>query len=400
MASPTRADVTVTWPTVQGSLRTPATVKVVQREYAHDTVVLDYYVETQIPKRYKEGTPIKVQWGYLPNNVETFYGTVLYIRPHLENGKHLMRVICIGTSYKDKEVSAQVARNIAIEQYLSLAARRDHFDIIRPPAGPKVPTLVRTVHETHWQYQIQLAKRLGYTFFVNKTTVHCYDPIEMLLANLSAWPVLRYEYGHGNKFGDIVTFTPYLGEQGGPGQTQRAQRIIGVDPRTAKIVGARRVHNPEHLAAAHAAPRFDGFLAGQPFHSVADARARVDGARAQNRWVSKARAHVWGNARVRQGTGVYISGVSKESDGLWYVHEAAHTISGEQHPNQFKYFMELVLLRDSRENNYTPPPKAVPVRASTSAAGVQRNRRAAEAVLRDGYWVSSRPQEVIFSGAA
>lgn len=400
MASPIRADVTVTWPTVRASFKRPATVHVHQVDYKHEMCVIDYYTETTVAKRYKEGTPVKVQWGFLPNNVETFYGTVLYIRPHVENDRHLMRVVCIGASYKDKQVAAQISLDMSIEHFLAAEARRDHFDIIRAESTERVPVLARTTKETRWQYSVQLAKRLGYVYFVNKTTVHCYDPIDMLLANLASWPQLRYEYGHGNKFGDIVSFTPFLGDQGGPGQQQRIQHIAGVDPRTVAVVGAERAVNTVHLASAHASPRFEGFLTGQPFHSLADARARVDGARAQNRWVAKAHAQVWGNAKVRNGTGVYISGVSKESDGLWYVHAVDHGISAEQHPSQVKYFMELTLLRDSRENNYHAPPKRQPERSVLSSVGVQRNRRAAVAALRDGYWVSSRPAEVIFRGAA
>jgi len=381
------SDVLVTWPTARGTLRRPASIEVRQIDFRHDMAVLTYYVEPHAVARYKEGTPIKVRWGYLPHDTTEFFGTVLFVRPHLENDKHSMRVICIGSSYPLKDVLPEIHVKQSVENVVSRMASQARLDLIRDPSSDNWRMLVRTVNETGWQYLVRLARRQGHTLFVNQTTMHFYDPVRMLLAHKDSWPILRYHFGQGNDFsGDIISFTPALGDQGVPGTNRRGFRILSVDPVTNQIIGADDTGATIHsLAAATKSPRFTGYLGGHPAHSPGEARAYVQGMRRTNRWVHRAEAHVYGNVRLRQGTGVYITGVSAESDGLWYVCEAIHKMSAEHHPQQFRYFTDLVLLRDSNEINAV---KRVPRRAVRNAATATSTP-----VLSNGRWVSKHQVE-------
>lgn len=383
---PSACDIQVAWPTTKGPVRPPATVDVRQTEFRHEMAVLTYYAEPHAVQRYKEGTPLHIRWGKLPNTVADYYGTVLYIRPHVENEKHSVRVVCIGTSYPLKDVTPEVHINQSVEQVVSRIAAHARLDLVRDPASMKWPMLVRTAKETGWEYLLRLAHRQGYTLFVNQAMMHFYDPVKMLLANKESWPILQYHYGRGNDFrGDIVSFTPVLGDQGVPGYEQRSYRMLSVDPVSGGVIGATDHGVIKSLAAAKAAPKFGGFLAGHPAHSIAEAQAYVQGMRADQRWVHKATARIYGNAKIRQGMGVYLSGVSAESDGLWYVSEALHLISAEKHPQQYRYFTDLTLLRDSREISAVTQ---VPRRALRN-----RSTHTPTPVLSKGQWVSRHQTE-------
>ena len=393
-----RVDAKVTWPTLSGPVREPASIEVRQLEYGHEMAVLTYYVEPHTKQRYKEGSPIQIRWGYVPNGTDTFYGTVLYIRPHAENEKHSLRVICIGTTYPFKDVKPTTANDLSIEQVIRTVVLGERLDIVREKSGVVWPLLVQHTDETGWEYLIRLAKRLGYTLTPNKTAVLCYDPVRMLLANKDSFPILRYHYGRGNDFrGDIVTFTPQLGDQGAGDNTQRAYRLLTVDPRSAEVIGASDDGvSFNTLAEVRAAPKFTGFLAEQPAASASEAAARVRGEQLAKRWVHKASMHAYGNVRVRPGSGVYIDGYSKEGDGLWYVHKVVHELSAEDRPQKRRYFMHVELLRDSREIAAIPKPQRRALRSSVAtAAGVQSNRRPAQPVFTNGRWISSAPREVV-----
>lgn len=383
---PLSSSITVTWPTAKATTQKPASVVIRQREFQHDVVVLTYYVEPHAVQRYKAGTPIRIRWGYIPRDTTEFFGTVLFARPHAENEKHSLRVVCVGTSYPLKDVSPTANVGVSVEHVVGQMAAKARLDLVRDATTETWPMLVRTAKETGWQYLVRLAKRQGYTLFVNTVTMHFYDPVRMLLANKNSWPVLKYHYGRGNDFsGDIIKFTPLLGDQGVPGQDQRSTRIMSVDPVSGKVIGADDSGMMTSLATLTATPDFGEFLTGQPAHSPAEARAYVEGHRRATRWVHRATAQVYGNVRLRQGYGVYISGVSKESDGLWYVSEADHEMTAENHPQQYRYFTNLTLLRDSREVAAIRMDHRRPLRNEAL--------HIATPVLSNGHWVSTHQIE-------
>lgn len=393
-----RVDATITWPTTNPPRRAPATVKVKQYDYRHDMVVLTYYAEPHAVRRYKEGTPVVVQWGVVPGKTETFYGTVLFARPHLENERHAVRVVCIGTSYPFKDSKPSVLHNISIEQIISREIRKAHFGLVRERASVEWPMILRHGDESGWEYYVRLAQRLGYSFFVNKTTAFLIDPVKMLLDNVDSHPVLTYHYGRGNDFGgQIITFTPEIGDQGVPRQMQQERRLLTVDPRSNAIIGAGSDGDRyRSLGDVKDASRFAVYM-DQPAHSVKEAVARVRGERAANRWRHRALAVAYGNARVRQGTGVRIRGVNHESDGLWYVAGVEHEVTKESHASQWRYFMELHLVRDSRASNAVVNETARTLRSSVAVHGTATNRRAPRSVWRNGRWVSAHPVETVLT---
>jgi hypothetical protein len=390
-----RVDVALTWPTARPSRQQPASVKVLQREFAHEMLVLTYYVEPHAVQRYKEGTPLAVQWGVKPNALDTFYGTVLYVRPHLENDKHSLHVICIGTSYPFKDSSPAVYADVAVEQIVSREVSTARLSLVRDSSGVTWPLITRHTGETGWEFITRQAQRVGYTWFVNKVTAHFYDPVKTVLSNTQSLPVLTYKFGRGNAFeGDITTFTPELGDQGVPHHETRARMLLSVDPRSRDIIGASSTGSTfTSLADVKTAPKFTDYI-DHPAYTVGEALVRALGVEGAQRWRHKARATVHGNARIHQGSGVIIEGVSEESDGIWYVHAVEHEVTREDKP-YWRYYSHLDLVRDSRSRAYIPRGPRRSLRSSVVRSGTQVNPRAPRAVWTGSKWVAETPSELV-----
>lgn len=367
----------------------PARIEIIQQTYRHDMVVLTYYVETDWWKnRFHNGAPLVVTWGYSPHGFDSFFGRVLYSQPNVENERHELRVVCIGTSYRLKSVAPSAHDGMSVEQSVALTLRQEKFNLITDSGSYAWPKLSRTVHETTWQYLVRVAQRAGHVLFCNKTTVCIFNPVDVMLANLASYPVLEYVYGRGNQFGTLLTFKAKLSDNGAGPLSNLEQRVLGVDPRTGLVIGGvdtgdrmRRI-NP-----VHEQPLFTEY-AHSPVHSTSEAQALVSGRKKAQRWTMQARARAYGNVRITQGSGVLVRGVNAQDDGAWYVDKVVHELTTDDHPQQWRYFMDLHLLRDSRQQAASIPNVPRPLRTLVSVAGLQSSRQREQPRLVGGDWVA------------
>lgn len=384
-----RVSAVVDFPLSSPLPNTPARVEIIQSSYHHDMAVLTYYVETDWWKnRFKQGAPVVVTWGYMPRGIDSFFGKVLYNAPNVENERHELRVVCIGTSFRLKDVDPAVHAGMSVEQSLALTLQSQKFSLITDSSSAVWPSLTRTVHETLWEYMVRMAKRAGHVLFCNKTTVCIFNPVDVMLANLASYPVFDYVYGRGNQFGTLVHFQPKLSD-GGAGRLENLeQRSAGVDPRTGQVIVAadngaqlRRINPVAQL------PLFPSYV-DHPVHSVAEAQAVSTGKKKAARWVMSASARAYGNVRVTQGSGVLLRGLSAQDDGPWFVDRVVHELTTDNHPQQWKYFMDMQLLRDSRQQQAAVPNVPRPLRTLVSVAGLQSSKQSAMPRLINGDWVS------------
>jgi hypothetical protein len=389
-------DVRFTWPTVRPPRQDPAYFTVIQREFAHDMLVLTFYREPHAVERFKEGTPLAVEWGYA-NQTDTFYGTVLYIQPNVENENHVLRVVCVGASYPFKETAPEVYRDVRLDQIIAREMRTARLALISQSTKTVWPMLTRHAQETQWEFYVRLAKRVGYTWFVNKVTAHCYDPVKWLNANENSHPVLRYVYEHGNAFaGEVITFTPLLGDQGVPDQEHREQRLMTVDPRSRAVIGAANAGDGTTLTDLLAAPpKFTEFITA-PAHTIGEARTRVNGMTGEQRWRNRATAECRGNARIRQGMGVIIEGVSADSDGVWYVTGVRHVVTKEKRP-RWQYYATLDLVRDGTPVQRLPVGRRRPLRAEVHTGSRVSNPRVPTGVWDGSRWVAKETRQVVLA---
>lgn len=391
-----RVDVAVDFPLASPLTSQPARVEIIQQEFRHDMAVLTYYVQGDWWKnRFRNQSPVVVTWGYAPKSLESFYGRVQFVRPNLENERHTLRVVCIGTSYRLKDVDPAVHVGMSVEQSIALTLRAQQFGLITDSSSHTWPKLTRTVHETLWEYMVRLAQQAGYTLFCNKTTVCLFDPIDVMLANLASYPAFDYVYGRGNQFGTLTKFTAKLSENGAGALGNFEQRSVGVDPRTGTMVVARDSGDKmRRLGPVAQAPNLASYDP-HPVHSTADAVARAAGRKRTNRWVMEATGTAYGNPRVTQGSGILVRGVSAQDDGPWFVHRVVHELTTDEHPQQWKYFMDLQLLRDSRQQNAVVPHVPRPLRTLVSVVGMRSNRQVSVPRLVNGDWVAANPTTTV-----
>ena len=385
-----RVDVHVDFPLAGPMYNAPAEVRIIQTVFHHDMMVLTYYVQTDWWKnRFRNGSPLVVTWGEVPNKLDSFYGYVLYAVPHVENEAHSLRVICIGASYPLKDVAPRVFPGMSVEQSIALSLHNHHFNLITDRSSRAWPSLTRTAQESLWQFLVRLTKQNGYTLFANKTTVCAYNPVDVMLANLASYPIFNYIYGRGNKFGTLLKFHAVLGDEGAGEETNTAHGVLGVDPRTGEIVGALDSGTAmRRLGRTHTTPRFSKFGVGTPVHNSSEAQDTARGRARTHRWTQRATAQVVGNVRVTQGSGVVLKGVGTEDDGVWFTHKVTHVLTTEEHPQQWRYFMDLDLRRDSRAQQAIPSGHDRPLRQLVSVVDLQTNRKQETPRLVRGRWVA------------
>jgi len=382
----------VFYPTARPPLRPPASAEIRQLDYHHDMLILDYYLEKHTARRYREGTPIMARWGTFPNAFEDFYGYVLYVRPRIENENHILRLTCIGAGAPLREPTEGVYTNSSVEAVATKVALSNNLNIARPPDTHVWPLLVQPRNATQFEYLVECAQRLGYSCFIHNTTVHFYDPVKVMLANESSVPVLRYRYGRGNQYlGDIEAFTPTSGQLAK--HPLRNVVLAGVDLRTKQVVelSSRDLSKQQSLYQQGRENLITEFLTGQPIQSLCTTRMALGGQTRTSRWVTSARVRARGNVRVRQGGGVFITGVSKQHDGLWHVDKVTHKLTTENHPQKWSYMMDLELLRDSEPLERQAPPLGRRVRTLTGDRVVQTNRKPPPTRLVKGQWISTHP---------
>lgn len=392
-----RCDVRVRFPSASPMANTPAHIEITQVEFLHDTMVLTYYVQSDWWKnRFKNGSPVAVTWGILPQLLDTFYGHVLFAVPHVENEKHSLRVVCIGPSYGLKDIVPTIYPGLSVEQTIALTLQSHRFNLITDRSSKTWPSLTRTVHESLWTYMKRVAQRSGYTLYANKTTVCAYNPVDVLLANLPSYPIFDFVYGRGNQHGTMLSFHAQVGDDGAGSLRNLDQRALGVDPRTGQMVGASDDGSKlRRLNPVSAPPRFAEYAVDQPVHSSGEAQSLVSGRKSAERWTQKATARVYGNVRVTQGSGVVLRGINGQDDGIWYVHKVVHELSTEEHPTTWTYFMDLELRRDSRQQNLQVPTRSRPLRPLVSVVDLQTNRQALAPVLVKGLWVAPHARTTV-----
>lgn len=393
-----RVSAVVDFPLSSPLPNSPARIEIIQSTFRHDMAVLTYYVETDWWKnRFKQGSPVVVTWGYTPRGLDNFFGKVLFNAPNVENERHELRVVCIGTSFRLKDVDPAVHEGMSVEQSLVLSLRSQKFSLITDSSSATWPKLTRTVHETLWEYMVRMAHRAGHTLFCNKTTVCIFNPVDVMLANLASYPVFEYVYGRGNQFGTLVHFQPKLSDNGAGSLANLEQRSAGVDPRTGQVVmAAESGTRLRRINPVTQPPLFPSYTT-QPVHSLGEAQALATGSKKAVRWIMSAHARAYGNVRVTQGSGVLLRGLNAQDDGPWFVDKVVHELTTDDHPQQWRYFMDMELLRDSRQQQAAVPHVPRPLRTLVSVAGMQSSKQSMQPRLLEGDWVSPHATTTVVS---
>jgi phage protein D len=334
--------------------KTVSTVKVMMTEGMHDTAIITLRSEVTDAPELQPGTPVQVQYGWNPLDMDWFYGYVDHVEAHydksLPDQSTFEDVVCLGASYCLKDPfsgawthvqASSLVTQIASQYFLASLIEND--DYIWPQLS--------NPGSSAWSFLVQLANKNGYSLAVNQTLlrflsidvgVRCYGP---------AMPVFKTRKTAASVVQQgISNFQAITGETfTTPGGNKAIRTIAGLDLTTGTVVGAVNTGTESILGQDAVYPFFTQQVSDTVVNSQGSAQNTLIGMAEYNRLSYRATASLTGLTTVKQGTPIVLNGIDANNDGVWWVMEVTHRISS------VGYSMDVCLGRDSKGDNGMRP---------------------------------------------
>lgn len=244
--------------------------------------------------------------------------------------------------------------------YLARTLARENGMLAVVDEHPRVFPYVTQQGETDFAFLRRIAKEIGYTFFVDGTTLYFRDPRKTLGQAAAAVPTMVMDKRPG-RWDTLLEFKST--DDVDPGPTA-VRRVYAYNPNTNSVIEARNqyldstafdMEDPREYRGETTTMQLSADRALTSYAEAAD-YARWD-ALVHHRWI-KATIKGQGDVRVRPGSLVNLEGDAflDDSAGFWAVTKMTHTIynrSGAPRVNQ--YYVEGEIARDKvYDRNFVP----------------------------------------------
>jgi hypothetical protein len=344
-----------------------------EREYAHDTAVMEFWGGDVNSDSLISGTPVLLTYG--TSSVQrVFYGYVNH--PGRTNNsmasastltqRNSVTITCVGASWPMKQTGTQVFTSMATWQIIQNIADQFGFDTDIVPDTIVWPSK-QMAGATYWQFCVGLAQQIGYTFYCNGIQL-VFKPRQTNPLALSA---LAAVYDYANNPAGLPIFSPTLGATNPSGGQLANRQQAGINPRTMQPIFSQVSGSPASslLGSTPVSPAFNA-TQHYAVSSQEEADTKTSGAGALNQMFITATASGAGNPLVSKGSLVYVQNANGSQNGLWFVTGAMHCFDSQT------YLMNLELGRDSMGvtqsifilPQLSTPPSAVLVSNAWSAA--------------------------------
>jgi hypothetical protein len=321
--------------------------RVMMSESMHDTAIITLRNEPLDVPELQPGTPVVMQYGWHPVDVDTFYGYIDHVENHydraLSSGVTYEDVVCMGVSYalKDPYVGSWI--NVKASTLVRQVAQKYFLSTVVEDEDALWPSIV-SPGDTAWCFLTQLANKVGYSLACNKSQIRFTSADLGLRRYWSGMPVFQSRNAAVTYLEQSISrFTALQGEALPIAGHQKAIRsVTGLNPQ-GQIVGAVDDGSslPSQLGYSSIYPFFGQQISDQVVTSQAHAQAVLTGMTQANRFNYQATATLSGLTSVRQGMPILLQGIDKNQDGMWWVQEVTHKILSEG------YSMDVCIGRDS-----------------------------------------------------
>lgn len=337
----------------------------------------------------RENTPVRITYGMYPTYTTDFLGYVASYKilktttDKLYSGMLNTRVqyTIVGTSLPMQSTVNRAWKNRSPSAIASSIAVKNGLRGIIHPYNSVYN--YRLQNASDFQFLSELAREIGYRFYVENTDLYFVDPNILMSQNtLRNIPQFWALNTPGIK-DTLEEFKPSVGTT--TAETLVAKRsVTGINPLTGRIIDANQQYALyEAFTSIPKAPILSKYERRYPVDSYAEAVQRLDSASQRNQYWTTADACVWGDSRVKPNSLVEFvgQGVPEDNAGLWLVKSATHKLymppkSGNVASG--KYQIEMKVLRNqSYTINFSSPNALSP---STQQVGAK---------LINGVWKST-----------
>jgi phage protein D len=367
-----------TLPSLTDTLITPGAITLIQNQYSHDVVVLEWPLPNEAAlKNLKTGVPIHFKWTkeFVTQN---WVGYVSFVSNEISaTPKKRLEVHCVGASFPLKSRTPRVFSNKTIPQVAQILAKEHGLKFLGA-AHPRIFTQLTISGQPHWEWLQSQAKRIGFALAIEGTTLH-FKPIDELIDMYSSTaPILSYfsdEFPTDFSYEDrtLDYFKVHKGEYLEGGELRNIKRVSGVHPITGKpVTSSKKPSNVGHSSKKNVNDVFfEDHRTSQVVHDVTSASTAAEGAAHMARFTTPATVKCQGNPKIKPFAPVYIDGISEDVDGHWVATKVKHfmTITGE-------YQIEMTVATDGNGPN---KPNQTRVTSSSSIGIINE-----EAAIKNG----------------
>lgn len=332
---------TLSLPTLPGFDAQPRRVDIVQKQYHHDVMVLEFSrVSEMWFTAVKTGIPVKFSWTQ-ENLTKNWVGYVSTIQKNVSKQReNTMTIHCVGASFPLKERATRVFSSTTIPQAVGKIVKENNFNFIFKESPRKFQQLSLS-GGSYWEWIQEQAKKIGYGVIVDGMDF-IFKPIDDLIdVGFSNAPILSMSNSAvptNSQYLDdtLLSFKVLNGEHVESAPELRMNKTIGgVNPITGKSFITSK--SPDRVGSSLRSSTSDVLFSEQKSGRVANdpsgAAFSAEGAAQLARLTLPASVKAQGDPRLKPFGVVLISGTGPVSDGFWVVREVTHTMSlqGDYH---------------------------------------------------------------------
>ncbi len=322
----------VSFPTLPSLSAQPRRIDLIQKQYSHDVLVLEYPAESLLWfDSLKTGVPIQFSW-----NQNTLYKNWIgYVSSISKNNApqrmNSMKVVCVGSSFPLKDRVARVFEDSSIPNAVRRIVEEYGFRYIGDDNGQLFSQLT-IAGLTYWEWIVEQAKRIGYGIIVDGMNF-IFKPIDKLIDfGFSSAAVLSmgdatipfnsqaldrtldiFNVISGDNIEDTVNF-------------RTVKNVGGVDPvlNTPYFSEASPADIGNGLRSNTSDVLFSEYRTDRVISNSLSAKIEAEGAAELARFNLPANIMGQGDPKIRPFSTVFISGTGNLTDGFWIVKEVKH----------------------------------------------------------------------------
>lgn len=398
----------VSFPTLRLS-RNPMvlSVKIKQERYNHDTGVITFKDWNLSESIIQPGSPILITLNSARYGVsKSIPGYVHHVKKTMNLEQRLTQVFFIGSSYVMKQKTEKVWKRVTLSQVARQIAKKYKFaaDIT---SHPRVFAQLAQHGESDWEFLVKCAKKCGYLFRVDRTTL-IFKPIDEYYRKYAQH---SHVYTLPNLATDASTiigatmhsFTPIFGETiPYPDATKSAKSYSGVNPITKKSHKYSNQKTPKSKRQKVKPAIFDSFDTSVVAPGLDVAKSHAEAFSEMNKFPYRAMAEVIGNPDIMPGVPVYLNGIGNDFSGYWVPLAVEHLIHGVMNID-YKYVVSMEVGIDSLgpSNNSFLKNLSVPLPSYSNQVYIEPNIRQVknldEPILKTSF-IPTKPQYSINFG--
>jgi hypothetical protein len=321
---------TVNFPTLR-SFKEPLlySLKIKQDRYTHDMGTITFRDWDLSEKILPPGTPVLITLNSI-RGTKKYPGFVHHVKKVMTTEKRFVEITFIGASYRMKQKTKKVWKKSTVSQIAKTIAKKYKFTADITPHARVFPQIAQH-GESDWEFLVKCAKKCGYYFRVDGTTL-IFKPIDEFYKkykkhspsyNLQNIPISAADIVGS----DIYSFTPIVGESiPFLDATKSSTSFSGVNPITKKINSYSNQKDKNGKRQNKKPPLFDNFDVDTVVPGNDIAKSHSDAFDEMVKFPYRAHGAVIGSPKLMPGMPILLNGVGSEYSGYWMLLSVEHIV--------------------------------------------------------------------------